>query len=234
MITTKSNACIPHLYVKKTNILNPENIKFDFYGLFSSKSLTKGDFIGLYSGDWYEEPIQLSEEESLYSVSTGDYVIVPEIDDNGRPNPERFPIAMANEPPIAKRANAQMVSWKIDGKYVQDSNSDEKYTGFGLIACRNIHAHTEIVWYYGDEYSQNRKYNVGKGCRVNVAGNVAQHPQNILKKIPRNSVNFYIQTPVPSSDERNSESDSDSSSGYVPSKSNIPVTDRLLRKRKHS
>ena len=154
-----ARTCIEFLYVSESRLTDETGKRM--LGLYSSKSLTKGDFIGLYTGKWYEEPIDLSPVEEKYTLSTGRYVIVPDIEfGKYRPDPVEFPMAMANEPLSHKRANSTFIPLEIVGSDVIGGNESDLYEALGLFACQNIRAHTEIVWNYGATYK--RSYEVGK------------------------------------------------------------------------
>ena len=187
---------IPELYTKQSDFLGPPH-----KGLFCKKDLLKGNFIGFYTGVWYHDDVELSTEEEQYSVSTGEYVIVPDIDDEtNKPNPENHIISMANEPVPNTSANAVMMEFEVAGHKVEDGVQNQTYNGLALIACKYIRAHTEITWYYGNKYK--RGYPVGNmdGCKEILAqSTAAQHPTQVLSKIKNDAVDYKIESPVTSS-----------------------------------
>lgn len=163
-----SSGAIPGLYVKRTH-LKKGNKRLDFNGLFTQNLIKAGDFIGFYSGNFYDDDDDFLHQTSSYAMSASGYTVIPpgEFSSHGV-DPQLYPIAMANEPPLSKTSNAFIKEWRYARECVPGMAGSTKIDALCLHACRDILPHEEIYYYYGDSYDR-RKYgrkphNVGAPC----------------------------------------------------------------------
>ena len=161
-LPSESESARRDLYVGRT-MLRSET-RFDFFGLFCYRDINPGDFLGMYSGEWIHESEDFEfGNKFAVSASNGMSVSPP----GEHPNPQSYPVAMANEPQKYgehNQANAFLRELIFDRADVEVSEhlNEQIYVGLGLFACELIPANTEIFWFYGSDYK--RDYEVGKGC----------------------------------------------------------------------
>lgn len=202
-LPTLSAVVRPNLYVARTRLIEETTRqRYTFWGLYSHRDINRGEFIGMYNGVWIHSS-QSFEFGNRYAIelSQGMSVAPP----GQQPDPQHFPIAMANEPRPGTRANAFLHEWTFDRADVADipDNIHESiFFGVGLVACDDIPANTEIRWHYGMHYQPFRDYNVGEHCRV--TGVATPNPVHTLRHpLPYDAVCPFVDTPS------NSEDDSD-------------------------
>ena len=102
----QTQSCRQDLYVSRTRLHDePSGQRYDFWGLFCHKDIRKGEFIGMYAGLWIHSS-QSFNFGNRYAIdlSHGMTVAPP----GQRPNPQQYPIAMANEPRPHTTANAML------------------------------------------------------------------------------------------------------------------------------
>lgn len=165
-LPVKSHSCRAGLYVAKTRLRMSSGALYDFWGLFCHDDIPRGDFIGMYSGIWIhsDDAFPFGNRYAI-EVASGLLVAPP----GQRPDPQEYPIAMANEPAPGGTANAMMQEWvfgRRDIAQIPDHVHDDVFHGVGLLACEFIPRDTEIRWYYGASYGGIRDYAVGDGCDV--------------------------------------------------------------------
>lgn len=185
------------LYASRTTLRDPQGMSYNFWGLFCDSNLSAGEFIGMYNGMW------LSNSDTFpfgnrYTIelSHGMAVAPP----GQRPDPRKYPIAMANEPKLHEEANAAMQEVTLGPEHVKDvprqHRHEPRFYGVAMVACKDIPRGTEIRWHYGPHYSRN--YSVGDAC----IGKLMVHPCDVLgNKLPFDAVSPVLDSPSNSSDE---------------------------------
>ena len=130
------------LYTAQTRLRDQRTgQQYDFYGLFCTEPLHRGDFIGLYSGLWTHEEQPLTEEENRYAITLSAGLVVTPALTNGASDPALFPIAMSNEPRRGRHANAMLIEWNFTRAQVAavpDDVADDAFFGCALVACAFI------------------------------------------------------------------------------------------------
>ena len=186
------------LVVKQTWITKGKNQqRLPFKGLFTMVDLPQGAFLGLYAGRFYEENDDSDDDEtgddahppSHYAVNLSGFVVIPPSTSSSSEiiDPETYPMAMMNEPPLGDRANVGIVEWLLAKDAVPGIRPNAKVLVAAIHACRPIHAGEEIYFYYGDKYDRRhygrKPYNVGKGCESISRGNVpaSEHPRRFFE-----------------------------------------------------
>lgn len=189
------------LYVAKTQLTDANSVKYPFWGLYCHKDLHAGEFIGMYSGMWIHADDDF-EFGNRYALKTSyDVVVAPP---SAHPDPQRYPIAMANEPAPHTHANAYMIEYVFDREEVRGIPSqikDERFFGMALYACRDIPANAEITWVYGNDYS--RDYIYGDDCASFTPPTA--HPFDVLGgPIPYDAVSPFLDSPSATSSDDDS------------------------------
>ena len=203
IIPTRSLSCIPELYVARSCLRDSNGRRYDFWGLFCDKDLKRGDFIGMYSGQWTHagDPFDFGTRYAI-QLSYGMLVAPP----GQRPDPHFYSLAMANEPHPAAMANSILHEWVFGREDVENipiNVRDTRFYGVGLVACEDIPKRTEIHWHYGSLYGPTRDYPVGSSCKMN---SVNVHPPHVLgHKLPYDSVSPILDSPSNSSDSSSQE-----------------------------
>ena len=215
IIPSRDPASRRTLYSAKTRLRDQRTgEQFEFYGLFCSEQLHAGDFIAMYSGEWFhEDATDLTVEQNRYALSiSAGLVIVPTLL-NGAPDPALFPAAMGNEPMPGRHANAMLVEWTFGRDQITGIPSDVSDTAFygcGLVACCAIPRDTEIRWDYGANYPR-RLYHYERGlpCLNPVQGSIVgpQLPAQYLGGVPFEAVSPLLEPPSVSSEEHSSDPD---------------------------
>ena len=170
------NPCCRHgLYVAQTKLAGPDGQRLTFRGLFPSRSVPAGAFVGLYTGEWYTpehlESMPGVRRRNEYAVSTSgdarcDEVICSPPVRRGTVDATKHPIGLANEPHKHSVANCMLVEYKFtmdeltDPALVPEELHGEDIVAIGLVTTRAVGAHRELTWHYGSTYRRN--YEVGK------------------------------------------------------------------------
>ena len=193
-----SASCRSDLYIARTRLVAPAGDRYNFWGLFCHNDINAGEFIGMYAGMWRDVSEGLFPFGNRYAVEFAMLLVAPP---GQQPDPQQYPISMANEPARNTQANAMLKEWvfdrsEIDG--VPANVTDSHFHGIGLVACRHIPRNTEITWQYGETYNPIRDYHTGANitCTTNV------HPPQVLgHNLPYNSVSPPLSSPSTSDDE---------------------------------
>ena len=193
-----TDGCIADLYVSRTKLVDFfTRQRHPFWGLYCHHDIKRGELIGMYRGEWTHESIH---EDDDYSVQLSFGLVVSPGPD---PNPQEYPIAMANEPNANQEANATLVEYTLGPEHVRDipaTIKDKRFFGVGLVACRDIAANTEIVWNYGSRYQDVRReknYVSGAHCEYSTA---PPDPLASVGLLPYDAVSPWIDSPISSSD----------------------------------
>ena len=186
--------CIRDLYVAKTKLVAPRTRqRHHFWGLFCHREIKKGQFIGMYRGDWHNSRNYDCDAEDDYCLELNhDLLVTP----GSNPDPQEYPIAMANEPNADERANAVLVEYVFGRDDVSnipaDVEKEERFFGAGLVACCDIKPNTEIKWHYGPFYDKNRSrknYTAGEPCDI---WGDPPHPVPVVGLLPYDAVSPFI------------------------------------------
>ena len=197
-LPVRTTACRQDLYVARTRIRDAgSNELYDFWGLFCHNDIASGEFIGMYNGIWMHAAEGTFAFGNRYAIEVASSLLVAP--PGQRPDPQLYPIAMANEPPSGETANAMLAEWVFDQDEIRDIPEDcieTHFHGVGLVACRDIPRDTEITWYYGGHYS--RDYPTGHPCEIS---HTVHPPQSLGHKLPYDCVSPILSSPSASSDE---------------------------------
>ena len=166
----------PKLIVKQTHLLKGKK-RLPFMGLFTTEKIRKYDFIGIYTGEFYQEvddeddATDVSVPTSPYAMNLSGWTIVPP---ESKIEGELRPMAMINEPPKGATANVSIVEWvKAEDALPGIETMNEKPAEVVMAAfhaCRDIEPHEELYFHYGNKYDRRhygrRPYNVGDPCNL--------------------------------------------------------------------
>ena len=196
ILPSQSRSARSDLYVSRSRLSAPNGARYDFWGLYCEHDLGVGDFIGMYNGMWISSSDSFSfGNRYAIECSIGVTVAPP----GQRPDPRRYPIAMANEPPLGVEANATMQEFHFGREHVENipsQHNEDLFHGVGLIACVAIPRNTEIYWHYGPRY--HRDYTTGSSCRAEANA----HPCDALgHQLSFDAVSPMIDSPSNSSDD---------------------------------
>lgn len=199
-------ACRPNLYYAQTMLTDQNGTRLDELGLFTSEALPIGSFVGLYTGEWYDEQCYESLDDAeraardRYAITTSDdegNVIVSPPLQGARPNPMQHPMTTSNEPQEGRQANSILTTYRFllddvdtDPDTVDDERHDDEFVGVGLLVCRSVGRHQEIVWHYGASYARPR-YKEGRTCNP-PPRNRMQNPLDVIGRVPRNACSVDV------------------------------------------
>ena len=164
----------------------PSTIPGAANGLFTTRALKIGDFLGFFCGRLV--PIEklasgeaeLTEDDFRYSYHIGGLVfVVPDLANN----PKRDKLAFTNEAPHPGGGPNILSS-----EYVVDYEG-QKYSALAFFAMKDIKAESELFIYYGQAYEEHRRkqgYTQPFYLEFGLDEKVAQDPRNVLQTIPSN------------------------------------------------
>lgn len=114
-------------------------------GLFATKSIPRGGFIGFYGGTAVSKRVYYKNarkdlKTTVNAMQNGNYVMLPQKGDL---------LLFVNEPPPGRNANVIMVVVEYEDRQA-----------IAYYACRRIHSGEELWVHYGDAYFE-RPYAVG-------------------------------------------------------------------------
>ena len=141
-------------------------------GLFTTKSIKKGGFVGFYCGEQYS-PKEFLEELSGkddYSISLAKGADVLAAD----PSNPRHIMGTANEPPEPEQTNMEIVDYFLYAA-VNDKGVVPVAVALAMHATKDIEAGLELFWHYGKTYESIRKR---KGYDSKSAEKVWMSPEN--------------------------------------------------------
>ena len=174
-----SPCCRNGLYIAQTKLAGSDGGRLPFRGLFASKSLCVGAFVGFYTGDWYTpeklESMPDVRRRNEYAVSTSgdarcDEIICSPPVQRHRIDEMKYPVGLANEPGKYSTANCMLVEYKFtmdeltDPSLVPEDLHGEEIVAIGIVTTRVVGAHRELTWHYGSSYR--RSYDVGRPTRL--------------------------------------------------------------------
>jgi len=174
-----SSCCRHGLYVAQTKLSGPDAERLPFRGVFTSKPLRAGAFVGFYTGEWYTpetlESMPDVRRRNEYAVSTSgdprcDEVICSPPVERRRIDEVKYPLGLVNEPGKHSTANCILAEYKFtmdeltDPSLVPEELHGEDIVAIGIVTTREVGAHRELTWHYGSSY--HRSYKVGKQTRL--------------------------------------------------------------------
>lgn len=143
--------------VGRTTLTSVDGTRLPFHGLFATEAIQRGDFVGFYCGDFYDE----DDEEvptSAYAMNGSGFLVVPPTID-----PVWYPMAMVNEPPLGASANVCLLEWAKAGEVDPDwPKKTDPVQCLSFHATRTIRAGEEIFLHYGPEYDRSHYPAKGK------------------------------------------------------------------------
>ena len=166
----------PFLAIAQTTLTNVKTKKrFEFNGLFTTRHIGKGSFIGFYNGTFHDSGEAGYRGKDAYVFTTSGQYIVPKRPRGSMPDPAKYPLAMANEPPRGTVANVTAVELTRARGVISQLPPNTQISAIGFFACRDIEAGEELFVHYGPRYNRNSYPNpedipqqqlVGEPCKL--------------------------------------------------------------------
>lgn len=194
--------CRPDLYIARTKLCK-NGQRYTFLGLFTGKPLKAGQFIGFYTGEWWDpEAYERRKDKhklNEYALNTSaDLIISPPIAKyEKRPDIKKHPMSISNEPNEKQISNAILVEYNfnvdeidIDADEIDEERWDDDFPAAALVTCKDIKKDEEILWTYG---GNPRPYRKGKSCK---RPKKLEDPFKVLKSIPPCAVPIKIRTRI--------------------------------------
>lgn len=183
----KSALCREGLFVDQTKLKSPKtNKRLPFRGLFTSKAIPAGGFIGLYCGEIVEAKEGV-KSKSHYNILMDNFLIKL---NKSQVKPQDTPLAFANEPQVGEVANAFGQMYFYGNELSPRLKRKDGVEAFALHACKRIEKGEEITWNYGTSYNKIREsvYDaddsgqyVGRGCSL--SKKKLEHPAEYIKNM---------------------------------------------------
>lgn len=159
----------PFLEVRQTTLRDLATGKRQpFNGLFTTRKIRAGEFVGFYSGKWYPSGYEGSDTDYLFGTVCRAEVRPPRRKDRSV-DPVRYPMAMINEPPPGTRANVASMEYTKAKNVIGHLKPSTKICAVAFHACRDIPAGKELFMNYGDMYDRS-EYSTPRGRRRTLAG----------------------------------------------------------------
>ena len=160
----------------------PSSVPGAGIGLFTTKALKRGDFLGFYCGRMVpvENYPQMTDDEWTYAFTVTERMVVVADTIN---HPERDKMAFVNEAPYPGGKGPNVVALIYDVFH-----EGKKFSAFTFFVLRSVKAEGELFVYYGDLYDEGRK-KAGYTQPVRYPATPMknfQHPQSVLETIPSN------------------------------------------------
>ena len=166
--------CIrPFLASAQTTLTYPSDagteVRYPFGGLFTTRPLRKGDFIGFYNGKIHDLPrnggAYRGKDRYVFSASNA-YVKPTRV--RGKIEFARTPLALANEPAAGRAANVCAVERSVAKDVVPQLKPSRRITAVVFYACTDVPAGAELFVHYGKGYDRSAYANpeVGQPCYV--------------------------------------------------------------------
>ena len=152
------------LGVGRTLLRDAKGKRLTMQGAFAMDDLPKGTFLGMYAGRFYPEEDSEDEDaqtfpSSHYALHASGFVVVP----HPPVTPERYPMAMLNEPPEGVTASVALVEWPKERDVIPNSTSNERVLCVAMHAARDVRKGEELYFHYGSAYDR-RHY--PKGVKI--------------------------------------------------------------------
>tara|TARA_B100000683_G_scaffold146850_2_gene142334 strand:+ start:889 stop:1560 length:672 start_codon:yes stop_codon:yes gene_type:complete len=145
--------CREGLFVAPTKLKSASGDAYPFMGLFTSRKIPAGGFIGFYCGK-FEEAKEGSKSKSHYNMRTDSFRVKVV---KGSLSPQAYPLAFANEPGEGSRANTFSRVYYDGNKVSPRLRSGVSVEALVLHACQDIGAGKEILFHYGKTYDAIRR-----------------------------------------------------------------------------
>ena len=149
-------------------------------GLFTTKALKKGDFLGFYCGRKVpmENYAELTYDESRYTAKVTERMAVVADTVN---HPERDKMAFLNEAPYPGEKGPN-----VAGLIYDVFHEGQKFSAPAFYVLRGVKADGELFLYYGNRYEEHRKKaGYTQPFRSYTLG-MKENPQSVLETIPSN------------------------------------------------
>ena len=160
----------------------PSTVPGAAFGLFTTKALKKGDFLGFYCGRKVpvENYAEMTDDEWRYAFTVTKRMVVVADTIN---YPERDKMAFLNEAPYPGRGpNVLAVNYNVTHK-------GQKFVSIVFYVMRDVEADGELFLYYGETYAEERKnagYTQPSYFKFNLGEAIRQDPQSVLTTVPSN------------------------------------------------
>ena len=157
----------------------PSTVPGAAFGLFTTKALKKGDFLGFYCGRKVpvENYAEMTEDESRYSGKVTERMIVVADTIN---YPERDKMAFLNEAPYPGRGP------NVAGLNYNVTHKGQKFSSIAFYVLRGVKADGELFLYYGNRYEEHRKKAGYTQPFRSYSLRMKENPQSVLETIPSN------------------------------------------------
>lgn len=150
----------PFLAVSQTTLGNPETgERYTFNGLFTTRSVPTGGFLGFYNGKMTDHGTKRAVRGGRYTFSTSSLTIRPPSGKGGIVDVYRYPLAMANEPLPGTVSNACVVELTQAKENIPQLPGKTSIEALGFFATRPIPAGEEIFIHYGKDYDRSHYAN---------------------------------------------------------------------------
>ena len=158
----------------------PSTVPGAAIGLFTTKALKRGDFLGFYCGRMVrvENVDEMTEDEWRYTAEVTERMAVVADTIN---YPERDKMGFLNEPPYpgGKGPNVLAVTYDV-------FHEGQKFVSIAFYVMRGVKADGEFFLYYGSGYEEHRKKaGYTQPYRFAKLG-MKENPQSVLETIPSN------------------------------------------------
>lgn len=199
IIEIENPCCRSGLYIAQTKLLDENGQRLQELGLFTSRRLRPGQFIGFYTGEWWNkkafEKLKDVKKRNEYALQVErDLVLSPPIYKYGKPSSMKHPLSFSNEPEEFRQANSYLEVYnfcvdEIDVNPDSLNDTDVDFPACGLVVCRTIGKNKEILWNYGSSYP--RRYNEGRSCKRPKEEKL-EDPVDLFRFIPKEAVPLKI------------------------------------------
>ena len=164
----------PFLAVSQTTLRGPDGERLPFKGLFATRALPKGAFLGFYNGTFKEGSYG---GRNSYVFSLSDFHVIPRMQ-RGKVSEILDPLAMTNEPSASGQANVYAHEFSSANGVLPHLPGRTQIAAIGFFTCADVPAGSELFVHYGDKYSRADYPNpdelpdhllVGKACKLKKA-----------------------------------------------------------------
>lgn len=163
--------CRPFVAVAPTTLVDDAQRRLPMRGLFTTRPLKAGQFLGFYNGTFREGDYK---GRDTYVMSTSDFHIRPK-KTRGVVDPAAYPLAMCNEPPNGSMANVVIHEFTRARGVLPHLPPTASIAAIGFFACRDVRAGEELFVHYGNRFARplpgrsagsKEEYSVGVPCRI--------------------------------------------------------------------
>ena len=158
----------------------PSSVPGAGIGLFTTKALKRGDFLGFYCGRMVpvENHLEMTDDVWRYTAVVTERMTVVADTIN---YPERDKMALVNEAPYPGGKGPNVVALTYDVLH-----QGQKFSAFTYFVLRSVKADGELFVYYGSGYEEHRKKaGYTQPFRSYTLG-MKENPQSVLETIPSN------------------------------------------------